>query len=250
MDQFTVDATIAFAAIFVFGQQIIGSIAWLRGDRQPYFYKSPIIWIELPLRLIAYIFLGLYASNPIFQQPFPWVPVPVRLLGLPLMAAGLVISLVGHHQLGQYWVSGVAVYRGHKLVTKGLYHRIRHPMYFGLCLGFIGIALLGASKATTVAAIFMMAAILGRIPFEEYLLYRYFKGSGQEAAYAAYQDTVPILIPGVPFRLPRRRQPAVEAAGPRPRPLTVRYPPGPGPSQRPPAKRKRKRRRKKNNRHR
>jgi protein-S-isoprenylcysteine O-methyltransferase Ste14 len=62
--------------------------------------------------------------------------------GLLLTALGVGISISARLSLGANWSGMVVLKQGHELVRKGLYRWIRHPIYTGILLGFIGTALI------------------------------------------------------------------------------------------------------------
>lgn len=49
--------------------------------------------------------------------------------GVILLAAALVIFYRGHNDLKANWSPSLEIFKGHKLVTNGIYGVIRHPMY-------------------------------------------------------------------------------------------------------------------------
>ncbi|HUL32548.1 MAG TPA: isoprenylcysteine carboxylmethyltransferase family protein [Candidatus Eisenbacteria bacterium] len=63
-------------------------------------------------------------------------------LGLVLTALGVGISIWARLSLGANWSGMVTLKQGHELIRKGLYRWIRHPIYTGILLGFIGTALI------------------------------------------------------------------------------------------------------------
>ena len=62
--------------------------------------------------------------------------------GILLAAVGVGISIWARLSLGANWSGMVTLKQGHELVRKGLYRWIRHPIYTGILLGFIGTALI------------------------------------------------------------------------------------------------------------
>jgi len=62
--------------------------------------------------------------------------------GILLTALGVGISIWARLSLGANWSGMVTLKQGHELVRKGLYRWIRHPIYTGILLGFIGTAMI------------------------------------------------------------------------------------------------------------
>ena len=69
-----------------------------------------------------------------FLPPGPLFPV----LGTLLVAAGLGVTVWARRHLGRDWSSSVQVKEGHRLVRTGPYRWVRHPIYSGLLLAFLG----------------------------------------------------------------------------------------------------------------
>jgi protein-S-isoprenylcysteine O-methyltransferase Ste14 len=61
-------------------------------------------------------------------------------LGVLLMAAGLGFSVWARRHLGRNWSSQVVVKQDHALIRTGPYSRLRHPIYTGILLAFLGTA--------------------------------------------------------------------------------------------------------------
>lgn len=66
----------------------------------------------------------------------------VWLAGLALTAAGVGISIWARLSLGANWSGVVSLKKGHELIRKGLYRWIRHPIYTGILIAFIGTAMI------------------------------------------------------------------------------------------------------------
>ena len=95
--------------------------------------------------------------------------------------------------LGKFWSPTLQLKENHQLVTKGVYRRIRHPMYLSLLVFSVGNAL---ALPNYVAGPAMMVAMLVLIAFrvgpEERMLLEEF---GEE--YEAYRNRSYRLIPGL-----------------------------------------------------
>src|SRR5271167_986395 len=83
----------------------------------------------------------------------PSVPLPLlneRILpvgawsfwsGAAITAGGLLFSVWARRHLGKNWRQAVTLKEGHELIRSGPYALVRHPIYSGLLLGFVGTAL-------------------------------------------------------------------------------------------------------------
>jgi protein-S-isoprenylcysteine O-methyltransferase Ste14 len=70
--------------------------------------------------------------------PGPIVPT----LGVILIVSGLGFSVWARRHLGRNWSSRVVVKEDHVLVRTGPYSRLRHPIYTGILLAFLGTVLI------------------------------------------------------------------------------------------------------------
>src|SRR5205807_1929542 len=61
--------------------------------------------------------------------------------GVGCYAVGLFVFHRSHADLGTNWSITLEIREGHRLVTEGVYRRVRHPMYAALLLYSVGQAL-------------------------------------------------------------------------------------------------------------
>lgn len=120
-------------------------------------------------------------------------PLVVSAFGLVLIGAGWWIS---YRTLVENAFAALAVRsqpeRNQHVVDTGVYAIVRHPMYAGAALFFIGMALWLGSIAGTLAMLLPTAVLIIRIPFEERFL------RSQLDGYGAYTGRVRWrLIPGI-----------------------------------------------------
>jgi protein-S-isoprenylcysteine O-methyltransferase Ste14 len=72
-----------------------------------------------------------------FLPPGPFFSV----LGTVLLATGLGISVWARRHLGRNWSAQVVVKEDHTLIRTGPYRYVRHPIYTGILLAFLGMVL-------------------------------------------------------------------------------------------------------------
>ena len=122
-------------------------------------------------------------------------PIWAVVSGVVLMVADVAILSIVETELGGRRLVGQAeLTRSGELAVRGLYARVRHPRYLGMMLGVLGACLLAGSRPLwLVAALWWIAALI-IIRLEECELRNRFG-----AAYAAYAERVPALLP-VRFR--------------------------------------------------
>ena len=138
----------------------------------------PLIWVVLPS------FFS-FAEFPLLAGPL--------VAGTICLGIGLWLFYRSHADLGTNWSITLEVHEDHRLITQGVYQRIRHPMYLSLALYSIGQALVipnwvaGPSNLIAFAILFAL-----RVRAEERMM---IEGFGAE--YAAYSARTNRLIPGV-----------------------------------------------------
>jgi protein-S-isoprenylcysteine O-methyltransferase Ste14 len=100
-------------------------------------------------------------------QPF-W-PRSWSLYGIAvgLTAAGLGYAVWARYVLGRNWSGTVTLKEGHELIRSGPYRWIRHPIYTGLLLGFVGSALARDEWRGIVAVVVVAAAFWRKLRIEE-----------------------------------------------------------------------------------
>jgi protein-S-isoprenylcysteine O-methyltransferase Ste14 len=121
------------------------------------------------------------------EEPVPhWLPL--RILGLLLVAAGVLVLL---HAFARFVVEGLGtpapVSPTERLVVGGLYRYVRNPMYLAVAATIVGQALaLGQLVLLPYAALFAVAVVAFVHFYEEPTLSRRFG-----AEYDAYRRAVP-----------------------------------------------------------
>jgi protein-S-isoprenylcysteine O-methyltransferase Ste14 len=140
-----------------------------------------------------------------FFIPLIWIASPILSfaeyrLGLGPLVAGVMCFVIGlwllyrsHADLGTNWSVTLEVREQHRLITQGIYRRIRHPMYFALVVYSLGQALVipnwVAGPANLVAFTILFAL---RVHAEEQMMTDVF---GDE--YTTYAARTKRLVPGV-----------------------------------------------------
>jgi protein-S-isoprenylcysteine O-methyltransferase Ste14 len=137
----------------------------------------PLLWVFTPLLRFA---------------DYPLRPVPFS-AGVLCFVVGLWLFHRSHADLGEFWSITLEVREKHRLITEGVYRRIRHPMYTALFLYSLGQLLVvpnwvaGPSYGAAFGLLFLL-----RIGAEEKMMREAFP---QE--YEAYTARTKRLIPGV-----------------------------------------------------
>jgi protein-S-isoprenylcysteine O-methyltransferase Ste14 len=152
------------------------------------------------MRFIAYfiillvIFLKFYAADifPPAGYQFWSHSLATSLIGDAVTLFGAVIMIWARIKLGKNWSANIIFRKDHELITSGPYAYVRHPIYAGLVLMLLGVAIYSGSLAGFfIFGLFFIGAHYKAFK-EEKLLLSYFPKE-----YAVYKKEVGALIPFV-----------------------------------------------------
>jgi protein-S-isoprenylcysteine O-methyltransferase Ste14 len=115
----------------------------------------------------------------------------VRVLGVLVCAAGVSFAIWARRRLGKNWGMPMSVHESPELVTTGPYARLRHPIYAGIIIAFIGNALALSLwwLVAVVAAVFRFGYAARK---EEATMLAMFPSE-----YAEYQRRTSMIVPGL-----------------------------------------------------
>ncbi|HET6202320.1 MAG TPA: protein-S-isoprenylcysteine O-methyltransferase [Planctomycetota bacterium] len=145
-------------------------LAWLG-------FFVPLVWIATPALAFA---------------DYPLRPVPY-VTGALCLALGLWLFHRSHADLGTNWSITLEVRENHRLVTQGIYRRIRHPMYLALLVYSLGQAILLPNRVAGPSYVLAMGLLFAlRVGPEERMMLDEF---GKD--YEAYMARTDRLVPGL-----------------------------------------------------
>lgn len=108
------------------------------------------------------------------------------------LIGGLVIAIAARKTLGDNWSSRVVIKKDHKLIVRGVYAYVRHPIYSGvLCMCAGTLMNLDLNSGLSIF-VFIFLLLLFKSKREEELLLEYF---GKE--YSEYMARTKMLVPFV-----------------------------------------------------
>lgn len=171
---------------------LLASVRTFRNRRR--FVTFQVGWAEIAAIPEPFLLMGttyvLHSQGPATVTTA--LPAAIAVAGAVLVLAGWGVTIWAFLSWPNVFV-GHGVVEGHRLMTRGAYAFVRHPIYLGVFLCWLGLALTFASPAA------FLLTVLYVVP--SYLLYmrseeRMMMGAfGQ--TYRAYQRAVPFLVPRV-----------------------------------------------------
>jgi protein-S-isoprenylcysteine O-methyltransferase Ste14 len=111
-------------------------------------------------------------------------------LGVTLIVAGLAFSVWARRHLGRNWSGTVQVKQDHQLICTGPYRFVRHPIYTGILLAFLGTAIVDGPWWGILAVVVGFGSFWRKLTLEERFMRETF-GS----AYEEYRARTAALIP-------------------------------------------------------
>jgi protein-S-isoprenylcysteine O-methyltransferase Ste14 len=140
---------------------------------------------------VAYFFFVPYVVIGARPGPELDVPEPLRWVGLALIVLGVAFALWAIATLGRHYDLELEIHRDHELVRSGPYRFVRHPIYSGLGMHFVGACLATGNLVLCAGTLLVtFPALYLRAKTEERLLRERF---GEK--YEAYAREVGMLVP-------------------------------------------------------
>jgi protein-S-isoprenylcysteine O-methyltransferase Ste14 len=112
--------------------------------------------------------------------------------GFAITLAGLLFSVWARVHLGRNWSRSVTIKQDHELIVTGPYGLVRHPIYSGLFLAFLGTVLVIAELRAVLGFALIVIPLCIKLRLEEKWMHAQFG-----TAYQAYSQRVAALVPFV-----------------------------------------------------
>ena len=149
--------------------------------------------ILFPIMEILFIVWLIFISLDAVRFHWSFVPLWLQLIGaLILLCSFYFLFLTFSENSYLSPVVHVQKERGHTVVTTGLYHHVRHPMYMAILIFIVGTSLLLGSWYGLIFVIVCMAILARRAALEEHMLLKELSGYADYKAQVKYR-----LIPFV-----------------------------------------------------
>jgi len=139
-----------------------------------------IVVVLLLVRLRAF---GKHSSTSVTHDP--WLVGA----GLALWVLGIALAVWARVYLGRNWGMPMSTKEDPELVTTGPYHLVRHPIYSGIILGFVGTAI-AVSLYWLIAVALIGGYFIYSATVEERNMAKQFPDT-----YPAYKRSTKMLIP-------------------------------------------------------
>lgn len=152
---------------------------------------------ERSSRNLLYLLLLVPAALLLFDPKIPLGPLDHTLfqsnsLGLALVFAGAAFTGLARLRLGSNWSANPRIRVGHTLSTEGPYRIVRHPIYSGILLAFLGTAIILGETRGFIAVVLAFLGYLVKSRTEDRLLAARF---GPD--FTDYRRRTKALIPGI-----------------------------------------------------
>jgi protein-S-isoprenylcysteine O-methyltransferase Ste14 len=141
------------------------------------------------LLIVAALLLQNIPISPLNLTLVPRSAV-ISILSSGCAVGGLAIALVARRTLADNWSSVVTFKRHHELITGGIYHYMRHPIYTGVLLMFLATVLLAGTLGAVLGFFIVFVGLWVKLEQEEALMERHFP-----AQYPEYKRRVRALLP-------------------------------------------------------
>ena len=166
-----------------------GNKSAARGE--PWLTRLLLYWIPL-VAAFGLLGPGDWFGHTFLREGIVPHTLPVLAVAFALVATGVGLACWSRYLLGRNWSSVVQIKQDHELIEAGPYRYVRHPIYTGLLLAFIGTALREGDVRGIFAVLIVFISFWRKLRMEERMLSETF---GE--VYASYRRRTKALIPGI-----------------------------------------------------
>jgi len=184
---------------FIKAMWVIFTLYWLWGwlrvksakRKEPLLPRLLKYWLPLAIA-IALIGPGdWFGGSWLHARMYP-ASDAIAVLGALLTMLGVAFACWARYVLGRNWSSVVQVKQDHELIQSGPYRWVRHPIYTGLLLAFVGTAMAIGEWRGLVCVAIVAVSFWFKLKLEERWMRDNFG-----VAYENYMQRTKALIPGL-----------------------------------------------------
>lgn len=146
--------------------------------------------LRLAFYLIILFFACLQLISPLLATNLWPKNSLIYIIADIITVLGLIIMLWARKSLGKNWSANIVLKENHKLITKGPYKYVRHPIYSGLILMILGTVIYINTLAFLIFFIIFFLGAFYKTQKEEELLFNNFSNK-----YLEYKKHTKYLIP-------------------------------------------------------
>lgn len=160
-------------------------------SQESFFTRFVLYWLPI---IIAALLLGPgeWFGRSLIRENFVPHTDLVGIIGLVFSFSGAIIACYSRYLLGKNWSLSVQKKEEHELIQTGIYKIVRHPIYTGILLLFIGNTLIVGDYRGIIAVVLVFVSFWYKLLKEENVLTETF---GDQ--YVEYKKRTKALIPFV-----------------------------------------------------
>jgi len=178
---------------------IVFAVVWLWGWRRvkAATRKEPVLprilkyWLPLAVAVALIGPENWFHGSWLGERIYP-PNLTIAMLGMLLTMLGVAFACWARFILGRNWSSVVQVKQDHELIQRGPYRWVRHPIYTGLLLAFLGTGIAIGEWRGPICVVIVAVSFWFKLRLEERWMRENFG-----AAYDQYMQRTKALIPGV-----------------------------------------------------
>ena len=152
-------------------------------------------WDRVLMRVYTGVVVAMLLVAALDGGRFAWSVVPLGIQGLGWILEMLTGAIVWHVMMVNAYLSSwvrLQQDRGQIVIRDGLYRHVRHPMYLGIILGYIGVPLVLGSWWAMVPSAVIVGIFVYRTCREDRMLLEGLQGYAEYAEKVRYR-----LLPGI-----------------------------------------------------
>ena len=124
------------------------------------------------------------------QRVLPETDVTLQWLGLVVTAIGVVFAILARLWIGKNWSGTITIKEQHELIQNGPYRLVRHPIYTGLLLAYLGTAIVHGELRGFIGFFLLLLGFGLKLRMEESFMVQQFGDT-----YINYKSRVKALVP-------------------------------------------------------